>query len=108
MFNTVRGYDDVLSACYPAIFMPHIIGPKPRILHCRSSDQGAYKFWGTFKDSLVEGITVDEIKQRGVATCFDYVIVGGGPGGLTLAMRLTEYPNIPIGRTGNFNLCRSY
>jgi len=36
--------------------------------------------WGTFKDSLVNGITVDQIKTTGVATTYDYVIVGAGPG----------------------------
>jgi GMC oxidoreductase len=57
---------------------------------------GSTNLWGTFKDSLIEGITIDQIKQSGVATTYDYVIVGGGPGGLTLAMRLTENPNIRV------------
>lgn len=57
---------------------------------------GSTNLWGTFKDSLIEGITIDQIKQSGVATAYDYVIVGGGPGGLTLAMRLTENPNIRV------------
>jgi len=52
--------------------------------------------WGTFKDALIPGITVEEIKTSGVATVYDYVIVGGGPGGLTMAMRLTENPNITV------------
>ena len=31
-----------------------------------------------------------------MATQYDYVIVGAGPGGLTLAMRLTEDPNVRV------------
>lgn len=52
--------------------------------------------WGSFNDALVEGITVDDIGKTNVATTFDFVIVGGGPGGLTLAMRLTEDPNVRV------------
>jgi choline dehydrogenase-like flavoprotein len=32
-----------------------------------------------------------------VATSFDYLIVGGGTAGLTLAARLSENPNITVG-----------
>ena len=36
---------------------------------------------------------------------FDYVIIGGGPGGLTLANRLTEDPSISLAlvEAGTFN-----
>lgn len=57
---------------------------------------GQTSLWGTFTDALVNGITLDQIKTSGVATTFDYVIVGGGPGGLTMALRLTENPNIRV------------
>ncbi|KAF8847216.1 hypothetical protein BDZ45DRAFT_811743 [Acephala macrosclerotiorum] len=46
--------------------------------------------------TLIEGITVDEILKSDVATTFDFVIVGGGPRGLTLAMRLTEDPTVRV------------
>jgi ribulose 1,5-bisphosphate synthetase/thiazole synthase len=52
--------------------------------------------WGSNKNALIQGITADEIASTGVATQYDYVIVGAGPGGLTLAMRLTEDPNIRV------------
>lgn len=52
--------------------------------------------WGTYKDALIEGATVANITESGVATTYDYVIVGAGPGGLTIAMRLTEDPNIRV------------
>jgi len=64
--------------------------------------------WGTYNDSLIQGITLDEIKQSGVATTYDYVIVGGGPGGLTLAMRLTEDPNIRVAVVEKGTLSTSY
>jgi hypothetical protein len=64
--------------------------------------------WGTYNDSLIQGITLDEIKQSGVATTYDYVIVGGGPGGLTLAMRLTEEPNIRVAVVEKGTLSTSY
>jgi hypothetical protein len=60
------------------------------------ANQTTTSLWGTYKDALIEGITIDQIKTSGVATTYDYVIVGGGPGGLTLAMRLTENPNIRV------------
>jgi hypothetical protein len=52
--------------------------------------------WGSNNNALIQGITADEIASTGVATQYDYVIVGAGPGGLTLAMRLTEDPNIRV------------
>jgi hypothetical protein len=52
--------------------------------------------WGSNKNALIQGITADEIASTGVAIQYDYVIVGAGPGGLTLAMRLTEDPNIRV------------
>jgi hypothetical protein len=51
--------------------------------------------WGSNKNALIQGITADEIASTGVATQ-NYVIVGAGPGGLTLAMRLTEDPNVRV------------
>lgn len=68
----------------------------------------ATNLWGTYKDALIEGITLDEIKQSGVATTYDYVIVGGGPGGLTLANRLTEDPNIRVAVVEKGTLSTSY
>ena len=71
-------------------------------------DTSPTSLWGAFKDAYIEGITLDEIKQSGVATTYDYVIVGGGPGGLTLAMRLTEDPNIRVAVVEKGNLSTSY
>jgi choline dehydrogenase-like flavoprotein len=59
--------------------------------------QAARRIFGEiFKDSLIEGITIDQVKQSGVASTYGHVIVGRGPGGLTLAMGLTENPNIHV------------
>jgi hypothetical protein len=52
--------------------------------------------WGSYKDSLIEDTTYDKIQRAGVATTFDYVIVGGGTAGLTLAARLTEDSRIRV------------
>jgi hypothetical protein len=79
-----------------SIFVIVVISCISSIAQGSNSPRAAGNLWGTFKDALVEGITVDQIKQTGVATTYDYVIVGGGPGGLTLAMRLTENPNIRV------------
>lgn len=73
------------AQCRPNASVP----PQPRRTNPRS-------LWGNFNDSLIEGITVDEIRNSGVATTFDFVIVGGGPGGLTLALRLTEDPTVRV------------
>jgi hypothetical protein len=52
--------------------------------------------WGSNKNALIQGITADEIASTGVATQYDYVIVGAGPGSLTLRVpskpaRLTSW-----------------
>ncbi|CZR58637.1 related to choline dehydrogenase [Phialocephala subalpina] len=73
------------AQCRPNASVP----PQPRRRNPRS-------LWGNFNDSLIEGITVNEIRNSGVATTFDFVIVGGGPGGLTLALRLTEDPTVRV------------
>lgn len=73
------------AQCRPSTSAP----PQPHRRNPRS-------LWGTFNDALIEGITVDEIRKSDVATAFDFVIVGGGPGGLTLAMRLTEDPTVRV------------
>jgi hypothetical protein len=64
--------------------------------------------WGTYKDALIEGATVENVTKSGVATSYDYVIVGGGPGGLTLAMRLTEDPNIRVAVVEKGTVSNSY
>ena len=52
--------------------------------------------WGSYKDALIEGLTADQITSSGVSTTYDYVIVGGGPAGLTLALRMSEDPEVRV------------
>ena len=40
--------------------------------------------------------TIHTLPHQGLGRIFDYVIIGGGPGGLTLANRLTEDPSISV------------
>lgn len=74
----------------------------------RAKSNNTRSLWGTYKDALIEGITVANITKTGVSTIYDYVIVGGGPGGLTLAMRLTEDPNIRVAVIEKGTLSKSY
>jgi hypothetical protein len=52
--------------------------------------------WGSYTNALIDNTTYANIQSAGVATTFDYVIVGGGTAGLTLAARLTEDPRIRV------------
>ncbi|KAM3075562.1 hypothetical protein ACMFMG_007703 [Clarireedia jacksonii] len=56
--------------------------------------RSSHSLWGSYKDALIEDIKAEDIAASGVAITLDYVIVGGGPGGLTLVMRLTENPMV--------------
>jgi choline dehydrogenase-like flavoprotein len=48
------------------------------------------------RDALQDGLTLDEIKSQNIPTDYDYVIVGGGAGGMLMAMRLTEDSRIKV------------
>ena len=50
----------------------------------------------TGADAVLDGPTVSEIKSKQIPTSYDYVIVGGGAGGMLMAMRLTENPQIKV------------
>ncbi|KAH7337843.1 alcohol oxidase [Rhizoctonia solani] len=51
------------------------------------------------------GVVAAEVSRRGISTdgadfaskTFDYVVIGGGTAGLTLAARLSEHPNTSVG-----------